>query len=155
MKMKKDVCKLAVEKFGTTDNIYETGYIMPDGTQLDFSGKKWGGRGGTRQMDHREISDVYPYGIGGSDAMVKFMDECKAIRFSKYPSTCVTADMVHKPTSKQMIFLGEAVDYMGCAIFEKSKKSGSSECFLEGEDIGVGVHYVRKFISKCFKKSEW
>ena len=49
----------AKEELGTTTNLNEAGYLTNDGNYLDFSGKKQGARGGSRQMDHREVSDIY------------------------------------------------------------------------------------------------
>ena len=54
----------AKERFGTTSDLREAGYILPDGTMLDFSGRHWTEGGdnswlnGMRQVDHREISDL-------------------------------------------------------------------------------------------------
>ena len=54
----------AKERFGTTRDIREAGYVLPDGTMLDFSGRHWTSGGdnswlnGMRQVDHREISDL-------------------------------------------------------------------------------------------------
>ena len=45
--------------YGTTYSKYAAGYILPNGDMLDFSGKKFGGRGGYRTMDHREVSMFY------------------------------------------------------------------------------------------------
>lgn len=73
---KKDNEQHAVSEFGTTYSWSETGYITPNGKQLDFSGKKDGGPSGRRSMDHREVESLYEAdGISGSDAMVKFMGE--------------------------------------------------------------------------------
>jgi hypothetical protein len=49
----------AKEEIGTTNNLREAGYLTNDGEYLDFSGKKQGARGDQRQMDHREIADIY------------------------------------------------------------------------------------------------
>lgn len=49
----------AVDYFGVTRDWTVTGYIQKDGTQLDFSGKKRGGPGNTRDEDHREIWAAY------------------------------------------------------------------------------------------------
>ena len=49
-------------KFGYTNNPREAGWIMPNGNMLDFSGKKFGGPGNDRALDHREalsINDDY------------------------------------------------------------------------------------------------
>lgn len=65
----------AITHFGTTSNFLECGYITPDGSMLDFSGKKFGGNGGHRDMDHREISDIYEVEIEGTEAMIDFMNK--------------------------------------------------------------------------------
>lgn len=54
----------AKEKFGTTYDMREAGYILPDGSMLDFSGRhQVRGRdtsflNGDRTVDHREIADI-------------------------------------------------------------------------------------------------
>lgn len=54
----------AKEKFGTTYDMREAGYILPDGSMLDFSGRHQVRGGdtsflnGNRTVDHREIEDV-------------------------------------------------------------------------------------------------
>ena len=55
----------AKKKFGVTNDIREAGYILPDGTMLDFSGRHELDAGtdssflkGQRSTDHREISKV-------------------------------------------------------------------------------------------------
>ena len=50
--------KLAKEYYGTTNKLSETGYILTDGSLLDFSGKKFGGSPNNRSIDHREIVDA-------------------------------------------------------------------------------------------------
>ena len=73
--------KSAQKHFGTTDMWAETGYITADGKQLDFSGRHWGGDGGYREVDYRDISEVFEStepDYGGNDyggAMVQFMSE--------------------------------------------------------------------------------
>ncbi len=54
----------AKEKFGTTYDMREAGYILPDGSMLDFSGKHQvrdadtSFLNGGRTVDHREIEDI-------------------------------------------------------------------------------------------------
>lgn len=50
--------KLAKEYYGTTNKLSETGYILTDGSLLDFSGKKFGGKPNNRSIDHRKIVDA-------------------------------------------------------------------------------------------------
>ena len=49
----------AEKYFGTTDDYSEAGYLTPNGHFLDFSGKKFGGHGSVRHMDHNEISIMF------------------------------------------------------------------------------------------------
>ena len=72
----KDTEQKAVSTFGTTYSWNETGYLTPNGKQLDFSGKRDGAQAGYRSMDHRDVSELYDAeGVGGTDAMIKFMNE--------------------------------------------------------------------------------
>jgi hypothetical protein len=84
---------LAIQHFGTTENPYECGFILSDGTMLDLSGKNDGGQGGVRARDHREVSHlVFEAGYprrkqdegSGTPAMLLFMRETRAIRFSRH-----------------------------------------------------------------------
>lgn len=53
---------LARKTFGTTTDFREAGYLMRNGSMLDFSGKRDGGESGVRYMDHREIAEVFSDG---------------------------------------------------------------------------------------------
>ena len=48
-----DIISLAVKQYGTTSNINQAGYILPDGSLLNF------GRDGYREEDHRGIKGIY------------------------------------------------------------------------------------------------
>lgn len=48
-----ELMRLAIERFGTTQSLRRAGYILPNGTLLDFSEVD------TRDVDHRSISIVY------------------------------------------------------------------------------------------------
>ena len=58
---KKSLYDRAKQEFGTTDDPFEAGYLLPDGTFLDFSGKRDGGSGGERVMDHRQIEILFDF----------------------------------------------------------------------------------------------
>jgi len=84
----------AIEHFGLTDDPNEAGYILPDGTMLDFSGKNTvsqensSSHMGTRPRDHREINfvlDDFPGGTNRTDGMNAFMRLTGAIRIGYYP----------------------------------------------------------------------
>ena len=93
--------KVVKSHFGTTLNPKETGYILDDGTRLDFSGRHYAGGyekqgdrfiptkddylANQRSVDHREVGeylgkslDGYDYGW---DGLTKFMDETGAVRY--------------------------------------------------------------------------
>ena len=60
-----DVFALAKERFGVTNDIRECGYILPDGSMLDFSGRHMvtgntdtSHLRGRRSVDHRDIGDL-------------------------------------------------------------------------------------------------
>lgn len=60
-----DIFSLAKERFGTTYDIRECGYVLPDGSMLDFSGRHMvtgdtdtSHLKGRRSVDHREIGDL-------------------------------------------------------------------------------------------------
>lgn len=50
--------KDAKDEFGTTRDFREAGYLLPDGSMLDFSEKNNGGEPGRRGADHRDIARV-------------------------------------------------------------------------------------------------
>jgi hypothetical protein len=65
--------------FGITNNPIEAGYILDDGTMLDFSGRNNGYVGRpNRNTDHREIHKAYPDGsfpdgTSGTEEMMDFV----------------------------------------------------------------------------------
>lgn len=63
--------------FGTTNNVRLAGYILRDGSMLDFSGKHWGDTHSTmRQVDHRDITELdYFSDMDGVDAMVQMLND--------------------------------------------------------------------------------
>ena len=68
----------AIDYFGKTYSWNETGYLLLNGTRLDFSGKHEGASGGYRTVDHRDISNALGDDYGGdsySGALVQFMSE--------------------------------------------------------------------------------
>lgn len=70
--------KDAISYFGKTFRWNETGYLTPNGTKLDFSGRHDGGPGGYRAVDHRDIREALGDDYGGDDysgSMVQFMSE--------------------------------------------------------------------------------
>ena len=72
-----DLNESALSYFGKTYSWKETGYLLTNGSKLDFSGKHYGASGGYRTVDHRDIWDSFPEDMqedfDGNGAMVEFM----------------------------------------------------------------------------------
>ena len=102
--------------FGTTLNPRETGYILDDGTRLDFSGRHYAGGytkegdrfvptkddylANQRSVDHREVGselEGYDYGWEG---LSKFIDETGAVRYDATGG--VSLMDTNKPSKKQI-----------------------------------------------------
>ena len=67
-----DIFNAAKKTFGCTYNIMEAGYVLPDGTMLDFSGRHEGAdeitARGRRSTDHRDICQIgYQYDAEGNE----------------------------------------------------------------------------------------
>lgn len=80
-----------IRELGKTTDIREAGYISPDGSMIDLSGKREGGPPGTRGYDHREA--------GGTDGMQELM----ALGHIRMDVAAVMLDMAKKPTPKQVL----------------------------------------------------
>lgn len=55
---KKDLESKSIRNFGTTENCFNVGWILDDGTMLDFGGRPWGLLSDLRYIDHAEIGSV-------------------------------------------------------------------------------------------------
>ena len=87
--------KTLKKHFGTTGNFKVAGYLLPDGNLLDFSGKHWGDTTSrSRQVDHRDVSEVLERGNNGINDMVdmigsgaiRLMPEIGGINLAVYPT---------------------------------------------------------------------
>lgn len=110
---KQDIAmKIAKDFFGTTENIQEAGYILPDGSMLDFSGANFGGSvRGKRMLDHRDIRDAFEEFIGTKEfpdgvGMEDFIN-AGAIRFQ--PEN-ITFMLAHSPTKAQLETIDEILE---------------------------------------------
>ena len=99
MEVAQEMANKAVQTYGTTHNIAEAGYVLPNGKMLDFSGRhqagydrvgdkfapKQGERdwlANDRAVDHRDVVHMLagPEGMEAHEGMAKFMAEAGAIR---------------------------------------------------------------------------
>ena len=75
--------------FGMTNMFSEAGYLLQDGTMLNFSGQKFGGSPNRRDMDHREVNII-------DTDMVEFM-ALGNIRMQSYGF-----ELTQEPTREQI-----------------------------------------------------
>ena len=95
----KDLAERAKEHFGITANPDECGYILPDGSMLDFTGRCLAGDSyckvpdgrfrakkgfdflaGIRSVDHRDLWEIFSEADTPSENMYKFMEATGAVR---------------------------------------------------------------------------
>lgn len=87
---------LAKEHFGTTDSFKSAGYILTDGSMLDFCYQKRYGCTFQRDRDHREISEAIEVDSDGySDGLIQFMN------YGNIRVTSCGLDIALRPTSAQ------------------------------------------------------
>jgi len=100
----------AEKEFGFTDNIYEAGYILPNGRMIDFSEKREGGPGGYRSLDHRAIERILPEEYGEyTDAMNSFIG-MGAIRCNFSSNGYSSIDLQVRPTRNQDTIIKDAAN---------------------------------------------
>jgi hypothetical protein len=97
--------KVIESEFGFTLDPLEAGFIDRNGKLIDLSGKKFGGSGGDRVVDHREVADLFPSGVKDrTDNLFRFMKKMRAVRMSDHGGI-FNADMVVNPNKKQEVML--------------------------------------------------
>lgn len=116
-----EIFDTAEKTFGTTRDIREAGYVLPNGDMLDFSGRHEGAdertARGQRHSDHRQISSIaYRYDEDGNEVetgvettMPEFIDR-GAIRID---NNAGFINLSNKPTSKQKNALRTLISYNG------------------------------------------
>jgi hypothetical protein len=115
-----DIFQKAVQYFGTTSDFREAGYILPDGTMLDFSDKQNGGLPGMRLLDHREVAEILD--LPQTEALITFMNS-GCIRVMP---ECPGLDISIYPTKKQIDVIRRFVDYYrGDVCIDISDKKGN------------------------------
>jgi phosphopantetheine adenylyltransferase len=105
----------AVLGLGTTEDLEEAGYILSDGRMLDLSGKREGGMGGRREMDHRQLPLPTKGSISGTDLMSAFMKQTGAIRMD---GNSGLLDMEVSPTPEQLGRIQELFDKNGVVFLD-------------------------------------
>ena len=132
--------KAALSYFGKTYKWSETGYVLLDGSKLDFSGRHDGGPGGYRTVDHRDIVDALGEDYGGGDysgGMAQFMQEGN-IRISPESGGINLAVM---PTKAQMDSLSDFISKeRGAVILDIDDANGNT---ISSTEYPRGTHANR------------
>jgi hypothetical protein len=122
------VFDLAKEEWGTTDNPYAAGYILPDGSMLDMSQGQ-----GERVSDHREVEQFFdPEYAERWQPMVRFMEE-GAIRMSGHQrDKALFLDYVRRPTDAQDATIRELTGWFEEVTVERTNpNTGTAEVWNE------------------------
>ena len=153
---------LARKTYGTTGDFREAGYLMRNGAMLDFSGKKEGGPGHVRYMDHREINRVFSDGeipeektrYGNNTAyMNAFINEGN-IRLMDGQGVTI-GEM--EPTAQQYTILKQFIDHVlkdeDYFYLDLSNRDGST---IESRDYSAsdGSAKIIREIKSYFKNGE-
>ena len=143
----------ALEHFGETEKWAETGYLTVDGRRIDFSGRHWGGDGGYREVDHRDISEALGDAYGGEDysgALIRFMEEGN-IRVSPESNG---VDLSVRPTVAQEKALRDYFDWAnGAVTLDISSTEGTTITSVEYPE-GTRADRIIKDIRRYFNSGE-
>ena len=112
-----DVFSLAKERFGVTNDVRECGFILPDGSMLDFSGRHDMDAGadqtdirGRRTVEHDDIRilnyEADKNTINGNNFSRKSFITDGAIRVSYSPTGWSNINLLIRPTNEQVKALG-------------------------------------------------
>ena len=140
----------AKEEFGVTNNFGVAGYMLPDGTLLDFSEAKDGGPANKRTRDHREVGSIIEdrdYDTRSeyitdflNEGAIRIMPESDAVNLSVAPS----AEQREK-----------LLDYFykknGYVILEIDDQNGKSAAYME-YDKGTSPYRIMRDIENYFNE---
>ena len=131
--------KEAKKHFGRTYDLREAGYILPDGTMLNFSGKHWMDNGadasslaGRRTVDHRDVRELAYERDGNTKtgietAMTDFI-RSGAIRID---DNAGLINLSAKPTPEQRELLRRLVSRNGGQVQVEIGDGDMSEAYVE------------------------
>jgi hypothetical protein len=150
----------AKKVFGVTSNPMEAGYVLPDGTMLDFSGRHYSSRDNwpylrnQRSVDHRELQGENLAGkslqgmleTSGSEGMYEFMARTGAMRID---AASGVASISRPPTPKQVAAIGNArkSDYLAMSF---NRPDG--EIVIDTEIEAASPAKVKKFFDDAMKE---
>ena len=137
-----DIFSVAKEKFGTTSDLREGGFILPDGSVLDFSGRhalgasRWQiGIRGRRTCDHNDIGDIMYDNDGHKVEGIDDIDKYSFMNLGavRIDYDCGLISLVHEPTPKQLNVMK--------AIWRYNKGCLTVDLFDSNGDVRDSVEY--------------
>jgi hypothetical protein len=138
--MRDPAVKRAVNHFGLTDNIDRAGYMLADGSMLDFGDASkskfgWIATGFERKVEHMEIGAVYT-GQPSFEAVNDFLRSTNSLRVTAGPKRIMFE--THKPlTMEQMIALNDTTLKTGRTIFGEYRDPKTGEIKGYGADPNI------------------
>lgn len=122
----------AKEKFGLTNNFKVAGYMLPDGSLLDFSEANDGGDPNQRTQDHREVADLimdegreYEYRY---EYVLDFVGEGAIRMLPEYAGFQLSVPPTAEQRSRLMDYIYK---YDGEVIMEITDENGGPRVYVE------------------------
>ncbi|MBE5873778.1 MAG: hypothetical protein E7287_05135 [Lachnospiraceae bacterium] len=117
--------------FGTTSNFNVAGYMLQDGTMLDFSGKHWGNPSTSRDVDHRDVWEVWENPeVDGTGEMINMISNGN-IRLS--PESGGVALAVSPTVAQRKVLERYINHFKGEVIVDIDRVGGDTEKSFEYE----------------------
>ena len=142
----------AKKKYGVTNNFNASGYMLPDGSLLDFSEANDGGDPNRRSLDHRDIEGIimdegreydsrYKYIVDFmNEGAIRMMPESDGVNLSVAPSA--------EQRSKLIDYFYKKNGYI---ILEIANENGGSAAYVE-YDKGTSPYRIMKDIDGYFNE---
>lgn len=137
----------AKERFGATQDFQCAGYLLPDGTMLDFSEQDQGGPP-QRTLDHRQIHEILDTDY---ESQVKYL-----VQFMNYGAIRMLSsgfELIHRPTEKQISVLKRLISQTPDIYIDISNREGQVvKSFSASNTFSPGI--VMQAINHYFDELE-
>jgi hypothetical protein len=146
---RKRILTRATRHFGVTSNPREAGYLMPNGTMLNFAGMSKGY--GRRDFDHRNIGNAFgekdngPHAQGGTEGMRAFMSHGPIRILNTNGNTDL--DIMTPPTRQQFKKIQELLSQNTETTYIETRKDGNvvNREYPVGTSVGKMLRDINAF----------
>ena len=146
-----DLMKLAKTEFGCTSRLNQAGYVLPDGSLLNF------GFDGHRTEDHREIKTIYldnDIEIWSNEYLFNYVVDFMNHGAIRIDNRNGTLNMIVEPTTKQYFIIKQIVRYNeGNIVIDFSDKFGEtihSVCY-DNASVSRVINDIKRFYNEGIK----